>query len=106
MKKLIALVIAVIMVVSMVPVMALSTSAAGEGEWAVLRNPATYDAEAEGEVVIPAPGYQYTNEGLMTIAPDWSNYTPFFTVQTVEAKSLKDGFFMEVRIDDYKALIW
>ena len=101
MKKLIALVIAVIMVVSMVPVMALSTSAAGEGEWAVLRNPATYDAEAEGEVVIPAPGYQYTNEGLMTIAPDWSNYTPFFTVQTSEAKSLKDGFFMEVRIDDY-----
>ena len=101
MKKLIALVIAVIMVVSMVPVMALSTSAAAEGEWAVLRNPATYDAEAEGEVVIPAPGYQYTNEGLMTIAPDWSNYTPFFTVQTKDAKSLKDGFFMEVRIDDY-----
>ena len=31
MKKLIALVVAVIMVVSMVPVMALSTSAAGEG---------------------------------------------------------------------------
>ena len=101
MKKLIALVIAVIMVVSMVPVMALSTSAAAEGEWAVLRNPNTYKAEAEGEVVIPAPGYQYTNEGLMTIAPDWSNYTPFFTVQTAEAKSLKDGFFMEVRIDDY-----
>ena len=101
MKKLIALVIAVIMVVSMVPVMALSTSAAGEGEWAVLRNPNTYKAEAEGEVVIPAPGYQYTSEGLMTIAPDWSNYTPFFTVQTKDAKSLKDGFFMEVRIDDY-----
>ena len=101
MKKLIALVIAVIMVVSMVPVMALSTSAAGEGEWAVLRNPNTYKAEAEGEVVIPAPGYQYTNEGLMTIAPDWSNYTPYFTVQTKDAKSLKDGFFMEVRIDDY-----
>ena len=101
MKKLIALVIAVIMVVSMIPVMALSTSAAADGEWNVLRNPNTYDAEAEGEVVIPAPGYQYTNEGLTTIAPDWSNYTPFFTVQTKDAKSLKDGFFMEVRIDDY-----
>ena len=101
MKKLICLAIAVIMVVSMIPMMAISTSAAVEGDWNVLRNPATYDAEAEGEVVIPAPGYEYNSEGLMTIAPDWSNYTPFFTVQTKEAKSLKDGFFMEVRIDDY-----
>ena len=101
MKKLIALVIAVVMVLSMIPVMAISTSAAVEGDWNVLRNPDTYIAEEEGEVVIPAPGYQYTNEGLMTIAPDWSNYTPFFTIQTKEAKSLQDGFFMEVRIDDY-----
>ena len=101
MKKLICLAIAVIMVVSMIPMVAISTSAAVEGDWNVLRNPATYEAEEEGEVVIPAPGYEYNSEGLMTIAPDWSNYTPFFTVQTKEAKSLKDGFFMEIRVDDY-----
>ena len=101
MKKLIALVIAVIMVVSMVPVMAISTSAAVEGDWNVLRNPATYEAEEKGEIVIPAPGYEYTSEGLMTISPDFSNYTPFFTVQTKEAKSLKDGIYLEFRVDDY-----
>ena len=101
MKKLIALVIAVIMVVSMVPVMAISTSAAVEGDWNVLRNPATYEAEEKGEIVIPAPGYEYTSEGLMTISPDFTNYTPFFTVQTKEAQSLKDGIYLEFRVDDY-----
>jgi len=101
MKKLIALVIAVIMVVSMVPVMALSTSAAVEGDWAVLRNPQTYIDEEKGEIVVPAPGYEYNSEGLMTISPDFTNYTPFFTVQTKEAKSLKDGVYLEFRVDDY-----
>ena len=101
MKKLICLAIAAIMILSMIPVMALSTSAAVEGDWNVLRNPATYDAEAEGEVVIPAPGYEYTSEGLMTISPDFTNYTPFFTVQTKLAQNLKDGIYLEFRVDDY-----
>ena len=45
MKKLICLAIAAIMVLSMIPVMAISTSAAVEGDWNVLRNPATYEDE-------------------------------------------------------------
>ena len=89
MKKLIALVIAVIMVVSMVPVMALSTSAAVEGDWAVLRNPQTYIDEEKGEIVVPAPGYEYNSEGLMTISPDFTNYTPFFTVQSIPPRKVK-----------------
>ena len=58
MKKLIALVIAALMILSMIPVMAISTSAAVEGDWNVLRNPQTYEDEAKGEIVVPAPGYE------------------------------------------------
>ena len=101
MKKLICLAVAAIMVLSMIPVMALSTSAAVEGDWAVYRDYDTYIAEEQGDVVIPAPGYEYTSEGLTTISPDYSNYTPKFTVQTKEAQSLKDGIFLEFRVDDY-----
>ena len=101
MKKLICLAIAAIMILSMIPVMAISTSAAVEGDWNVLRNPQTYEDEAKGEIVVPAPGYEYTSEGLMTISPDFSNYTPFFTVQTKLAQSLKDGIYLEFRVDDY-----
>ena len=101
MKKLICLAIAAIMILSMIPVMAISTSAAVDGDWAVYRDYDTYAMEQEGEVVIPAPGYDYTSEGFSTISPDYSNYTPKFTVQTKEAQSLKDGIFLEFRVDDY-----
>ena len=101
MKKLIALLIAVMMIAAMIPVMTISTSAAGEGDWNILRNPQTYEDEAKGEIVVPAPGYQYTSEGLSTISPDFSNYTPFFTVQTKDAQPLKEGIYLEFRVDDY-----
>lgn len=101
MKKLICLAIAAIMILSMIPVMAISTSAAVEGDWNVLRDYQTYIDEEKGDVVIPAPGYEYTSEGLMTISPDYSNYTPKFTVQTKLPQSLKDGIYLEFRVDDY-----
>ena len=101
MKKLITLVIAVAMVMTLIPVMTFSTSAANvEGDWTVFRDPAKYEVE-EGEAIKPDPGYQYTDEGFTTIAPDWTNYPPFFTVQTKEPQPLKDGVYLEVRIDEY-----
>ncbi len=100
MKKLIALVIAAIMILSMIPVMAISTSAAVEGDWEIFRTPNGYKLE-EGEAYNPAPGYEYTSEGFTTIAPDWTNHTPFFTVQAKEPRNLKEGFYMEIRVDEY-----
>ncbi len=101
MKKLIALVIAAIMVLSMIPVMAISTSAAEvAGDWTVWRDPEKYEVE-EGEVYKPDPGYHYTDEGFTTISPDWTNYTPGFAVQTKEAQPLKEGFYLQFRVDDY-----
>jgi hypothetical protein len=102
MKKLIALVIAAIMVISMIPVMAISTAAAEvEGDWTVWRDPEKYEDVEEGEAIKPDPGYEYTSEGFSTICPDYTNYTPQFTVQTKEAQPLKDGFYLQIRIDEY-----
>ncbi len=101
MKKLIALVIAAFMVISMIPVMAFTASAADvEGDWHVWRDPEKYEVD-EGEAIKPDPGYHYTDDGFTTIAPVWTNYTPAFAVQTKEAQNLKEGFYMQVRVDDY-----
>ena len=104
MKKLIVCLIAALMVVSMIPAVTLTASAAGEGEWTTVRRTGEnewdegFDPEAD---VDPAPGYEYTDDGFTTISPDWSNMPPFFTVQTKEAKPLKEGFYMQVRVDEY-----
>ena len=102
MKKLIALVIAAIMVLSMIPVMAISTAAAEvEGDWTVWRDPKKYEDVEEGDAIKPDPGYTYTDDGFTTISPDWTNYTPAFAVQTKEAQPLKEGFYLQFRVDDY-----
>ena len=102
MKKLITLVIAAVMVLTMIPVMAISSSAAEvEGDWTVWRDPEKYEDVEDGEAIKPDPGYEYTDEGFSTICPDYTNYTPQFTVQTKEAQPLKEGFYVQIRIDDY-----
>ncbi len=110
MKKLIAFVIAAMMVLSMIPVMAFTVSAdeetysipdPDEGFWSTYRNPGQYDL-AEGEHYVPTAGYQYTTEGFKTIAPEYvGNFTPNYTVQTSAPVDLDDGFYMQFRIDDF-----
>ena len=102
MKKLIALVIAAMMVLSMIPVMAITTSAADvEGIWTVWRDPKKYEDVEEGDAIKPDAGYEYTDDGFTTISPDWTNYTPAMAVQTKEAQPLKEGFYVQFRADDY-----
>ena len=102
MKKLIALVIAAIMVLSMIPVMAITTSAAEvEGDWTIYRDPEKYEDLEPGEVIRPDAGYEYTADGFTTIAADWTNYTPALTAQTKEAQPLKEGFYLQIRMDSY-----
>ncbi len=103
MKKLIAFVVAAMMVLSMIPAMAFTASAAGvEGDWAVMRNPNDYDVDiAAGETYTPAPGYEYTDEGFTTIPADYSGMTPYFHIQTRDAQNIRDGVYLEFRVDDY-----
>lgn len=105
MKKVLALIIAAMMIVSMIPVMAITTSAADvAGMWTTWRGASSYDEPEAGEEVeppTPAPGYEYTNEGFHMISPDYSNCTPFGTIQTIDKVSIQDGVYMEIRIDDF-----
>ena len=108
MKKLIALVIAAVMILSMIPVMAVSTSAAGEGMWTTYRNAGNYPAiddepDPDGEETIypPESGYEYTADGFSIVQPNWSGVGPFVTVSTTEEVNLKDGLYLEFRVDDY-----
>lgn len=113
MKKLIAFAIAAIMVLSMIPAMAISTSAVEETDWSlypepskdfwsVYRNPRGYEIDLNaGDTYTPAPGYKYTSEGFALLPADYTNMTPWFTVQTSQPVNLTDGFYMQFRIDEF-----
>ncbi len=101
MKRLIAFAVAAMMVLSLIPVMTISGSAADiEGDWLTMRKPGDYELE-EGETYKPAPGYEYTSEGFTTIPASYKNMSPYFNIQTREAQNLKEGIYLEFRVDEF-----
>ena len=80
-KRIIALLIAAIMVLSLIPVMTISTSAASEGDWTTYQSAANYP-ELTGEevdddyIAPPEAGYEYTNDGFAVVQPSWEGITP------------------------------
>ena len=105
-KRIIALLIAAIMVLSLVPVMTISTSAAAEGDWTTYQSAANYpdltgEEIDEDYVAPPEAGYKYTGEGFPVVQPDWTDVNPWGTVSTKETVNVKDGVYLEFRIDDY-----
>ncbi len=103
MKKVLALIVALMMIVSMIPVMAITTSAAVDGDWLTWRSAGGYKEPEEGEEpsYTPAPGYEYTSEGFHMISADYTGHTPFGTIQSRDKVSVKDGVYMELRVDQY-----
>ncbi len=100
-KRMIAMLVAVVTVASMLPVMSLSTSAADiPGDWDTFRGGDTYE-ETDDPTYAPAGGYTYTDEGFVMIGADYANTTPFNTVQSKEKQAIKEGMYMEFRIDEY-----
>ncbi len=108
MKKLIALAIAAIMVLSMIPVMAFTAFAADDydypepddGFWSVYRDPKQYELD-EGVPYRPASGYEYTSDGFTIIPADFTGTTPKTNIQTSSPVDISEGFYMKVRIDDF-----
>ena len=109
MKKLICLAIAAIMILSMIPVMAISTSAAVEGMWTTYQGAGSYPAvddepPEDGEEVLfpPEAGYEYTADGFTVIEPDWgTTLSPFMTVSTKDKQNIKEGVYLKFRVDSY-----
>ena len=102
MRKILAVLVAAVMVLSMVPVMVLSVSAVDlPGDWDTFRNGEEYTEVHEVEGYKPAPGYHYTDDGFQTIRPDYTDTSPYFNVLTKEKQSVKDGIYLEMRVDEY-----
>ena len=104
MKKLIVLLLATLMVVSMIPVMAISTSAAVDGLWTTYQGAGSYPEPDDEPDTIYAPesGYEYTSEGFSLVQPDWgTTCAPFATASTKEAQPIKEGIYLKFRVDDY-----
>ncbi len=105
MKKLIAWVVAAIMVLSMIPVMTFTASAERvfpeplDGFWSVYRDPEDYDTEID--FYKPAPGYKYTSEGFQITSADYTNMSPKWTAQTSRPQDLTQGFYMQFRVDEF-----
>ncbi len=98
MKKLLVLLTVACLILAAVPTFTLPASAVDiEGDWWLLRAPWDYGEEG----YTPTPGYQYTDEGFTTIPTDYTNMTPFFTLQSKEAQNIRDGIYMELRVDEF-----
>lgn len=102
-KRILTLALAAVMILSLIPVMAVSASAAQvEGNWDTLRRPADYFVDEEaGETYKPAPGYEYTSEGFTIVPADYTNQTVYFNIQTKDPQAVKEGIYLQFRVDDY-----
>ena len=102
-KRILTLALAAVMILSLIPVTAVSTSAATvDGNWDTLRRPADYFVDEEaGETYKPAPGYEYTSEGFTIVPADYTNQTVYFNVQTKDPQHVKEGIYLQFRVDDY-----
>ena len=104
-KRIVALLIAAIMVLSLIPVMTISTSAAAEGDWITYQSANNYpDLTGDDDpdfIAPPESGYEYTSDGFTVIQPDWTDVNPWVTVSTKETVNVKDGLYLEFRVDDY-----
>ena len=109
-KKVISTLMALAMLLSLVCVMSVPASAAAEneGDWTTYRAASQYPPEgyipAEGEapkVYLPEAGYTYTEEGFTVVPADYKDTHPFMTVQTKEPQYIKDGVYLQFRVDEY-----
>ena len=111
MKRSLVWILCTLMIAAIIPVMAISTSAAGEqatpatGDWDVYRFANDYpdpDEEQEEDAVYkPTAGYAYTNDGFTMIGADYKDTTPATVIQSTSKVNLKEGLYMEFRVDDY-----
>ncbi|MBQ7379190.1 MAG: hypothetical protein IJW70_05865 [Clostridia bacterium] len=88
MKRFLSVLLASLMVLSLVVVMVVPTSAAMEGDWVTSRSANDYEDEAS---FCPAPGYHYDAElGFVMDPPEYAaDNTPFVQAHTKEALNLK-----------------
>ena len=99
MKKILSVLLVAAMLVSLVAAIGIP-AAAIDGEWIVYSKADHYMDDFDGDMM-SIPGYEYTEEGLKVIPADWKDFTPGAGVQTKEKVDIKNGVYMEVRVDEF-----
>ncbi len=100
MKKLLSLALSLTLLFSLATVLAVP-AAAVDGEWNVVYGADYYQPDYADEEPSLC-GYEYTDDGFHTIPTGaWEASNPYLSVQTKNKVDLKEGVYMEVRIDDF-----
>ncbi len=119
MKKIIATVLAAVMILSILATLAVIPAAAADdkeaGDWAVYTDPGSYKDEG-GEYLydysdpttsdMDIPGYEYTDEGFKVsgeYTTEGVNTKPRIQITTKEKQNLKKGISMTVEVTGFKA---
>ncbi len=105
MKRILSVFLALSMLLGLTCAMAMTAAAADvPGDWTTYIAASEYPAEGEdttGRVFKPEAGYKYTDEGFTIVPADYTDSTPFMTVQSKELMPVKEGVYMEFRVDDF-----
>ena len=99
MKKTLSIILAAVLIISALATLVVPAAAdETEGNWDVML-PAPVMEKAEDERQ-PAQGYYYDETGFHSVSPNYTNYTPHFTVISKEMYNIQN-FSMTVQITDY-----
>ena len=102
MKKILSALLALTMILSLAVMFATNVAAAASDEnmWTVLTHENQYQDDYDGDYK-SIPGYKYTSDGFQTYGGEWKADGPYQLVQTKNAVNIKDGVYMEVRVDEH-----
>lgn len=117
MKKIIATVLATVMILSILATLAIVPATAAEdkdtGDWAVYADPGAYKDEGKEPLYVfddpttsemDIPSYEYTDKGFKvsgTYATEPADTKPRFQITTKEKQNLKKGVSLTVELDGY-----
>ena len=100
MKKILSLLIVLAMLAATFAVFSIP-AAAVDGLWDTHGSAEHESDDFEGDKK-SIPGYEYTEDGLKVFSADWSTDTPWAHVSTNEKVDLKQGVYMQVRVDSFE----
>ena len=101
MKKLLSIMLAMAMVLSLVIVAAVP-AAAIEGEWTVTAQADQENGVTKEENFNSVAGYEYDANGFHMTAANWAGQTPWARFVSKAKVDLKEGVYMEIVIDEFK----
>ena len=102
MKRILSLALVAAMLLSMMIFALVPASAADEveGMWNTYGLASESDPDYSGEKK-SVPGFEYTDDGFKMTTADWSTSSPFSQMSTTQKVDVKEGVYMEVRVDDF-----